>query len=202
MALVIPTGFAAVAAQIRNSGDPDPWYFTWGVDLADAGGDYQAVADACGTFAFEAFVQHMAPTSVLAGVSLRIGQDAADPLTLLFPFNAAGGSGAAKLPQNCAALIEKQTTRSGRTGKGRMFIPNYLNESAVSDVGVIDGSYRSERQAAISQAFDVLLDPDLAGPALPMVLLHNAGAPQGTAPTPITNLTLQTTISTQRKRLR
>ena len=89
------------------------------------------------------------------------------------------------------------TARSGRTGKGRFFIPNILNETYVDNVGVIDGGARSSLQGFVDQ---FLADLNAAGN--PMVLLHNSGAPFGTTPTPVISLALDGVIATQRRRLR
>lgn len=204
MSVVIPPGFAQVGIQWRNSGDPEPWYTTYGIDVSDSGGDWGPVATLQSNFAYTAFGAHMSNTTTLSVVVLRIGQDGGDPLTLNFPINAQCGSAAAKLPQNCAALVDKQTNRSGRTGKGRMFLPSFLDEASVDNVGVVAGPYRNTRQTAIDQGFGLLLsgnDPQTTAPT-PMVLLHNEGVPQGTAPTPVNSIVLQNLISTQRRRLR
>lgn len=201
MALVIPTGFAQASVQIRHEGDPDPWYITHGVDTSAAGGDYEGVANTV-VLAWTANLLAQLPTTArTTGVQLRIGQDAGDPLTLFFPFDIAGGSSSAKLPQNCALLITKVTSRGGRTGKGRVFMPSILNESDVSNIGVIDGTIRNGLQGDATEVLTALEGLDPLPPA-PMVLLHNLGVPFGTTPTPVDALQVQQVIATQRRRLR
>lgn len=203
MALVIPTGFAQASIQMRATGDPDPWYITHGVDVSDAGGDYTAVAGLIAS-AWTLNVLAQLPTSAsMTGVQLQVGQDGADPLTLFFPFDEPGGSASAKLPQNCALLVTKQTARSGKTGKGRVFIPLVLNEGDVSNVGVIDGTVRNNLQGDIDGVLEYLSSGGAStGPSIPMVLLHNPGAPGGTVPTLVNALVVDPVISTQRRRLR
>lgn len=201
MALVIPAGFAQAALQFRNSGDPDPWYVTFGIDTSDAAGDYETVADICIGSWSSSFLGSMTTTTAITGCQLRVGQDGGDPLTLFFATSLPGGSSANKLPQNCALLVSKVTTRSGRTGKGRMFIPNVLTEGAVDNVGVIATEELGTLQGNADDMLDTLADPP-AGPAIPMVLLHNGFAPGGTTPTEVASLSVDAVISTQRRRLR
>jgi len=66
---------------------------------------------------------------------------------------------------------------------------------------VIAGSTLSTLQTNVTDFFEYLAS-DSPGPATPMVLLHNAGAPGGTTPTEVTQLIVDGVISTQRRRLR
>jgi hypothetical protein len=198
---VIPVGFASVAVQFRNEGDPDPWYITWGADLSDAGGDYDGVAQTIITAVSDSITPSMNAATALTGVILRVGQDGGEPLTLPYAVNVTGSGTTAKLPQNCALLVSKITTRAGRTGKGRFFVPNVLSEADVNNVGVIDSGTRTDFQDAMNTLLGELEGPD-TGPAAPMVLLHNTGAPGGTTPTPVLQLGVDTIIATQRRRLR
>lgn len=201
MAQVIPVGFAHVGIQFSNSGDPDPWYVTMGLDVSDAGGDMEGVANTLATGWEGSLIGGMSTTTRLSGVQIRLGQDGGVPLTTFWPFNIAGGSSAAKLPQNCALLVQKVTQRPGRPGKGRIFIPNILSEGDVDTVGTITGSVRTELQGYFNDFLEFLADPNPLPPVQP-VLLHNAGTPGGTTPSPITSWTVNGVIATQRRRLR
>lgn len=203
MALVIPPGFAQASVQIRMDGDPDPWYITHGLDLTDNVGSYQQVASKV-VGAWTANILAQLPTTArVSGVQLQVGQDGPDNLTLFFPYDIAGGSTGDKLPQNCAALVTKVTERPGRTGKGRVFIPSLLLDSVVNNIGVISGAALDALQGDLDQILPFLADPQPGYDSnVPMVLLHNAGVPGGTTPTPVTDLVLQPVIATQRRRLR
>lgn len=201
MALVIPPGFAHVSLQFRNTGDPDPWYVTWGIDISAAGGDTEVIAGVQAGAWEASMLGNMTTDTTMSGVQLRVGQDGLDPLTLFYPYSEPGLSSTAKLPSNCALLCTKVTLRPGRTGKGRFFVPNVLTESGVDNVGVIAGSTLSTLQTNVTDFFEYLAS-DSPGPATPMVLLHNAGAPGGTTPTEVTQLIVDGVISTQRRRLR
>jgi len=201
MALVIPTGFAQVSIQFRNAGDPDPWYVTFAVEHPVDFGDYDLIADKVADAWIANHLGSMNTTTTMTGVQLRVGVGGDVPLTLFFPSAANGGSSTQKLPQNCALLVTKVTNRPGRTGKGRYFIPNILTESSVDQVGVITSGDVTDFQ---NNATGFLEDLAAAGDSFPcpMVLLHNAGAPGGTTPTPVDALVVDNVISTQRRRLR
>lgn len=204
MTLVIPPGFGQASVQFRNSGDPDPWYVTFGVDLSEAGGDYTLAAAQIAGAVVSSLLGSMTTDTILSGVQLRVGQDGGEPLTIFVPQNEAGSSSANKLPQNCAVLITKVTNLGGRKGKGRMFWPNLVAEGVVNNVGVIEAGAVAEFQ---TQANDLMTYLDGEGDppaefATPMVLLHNGEGPGTPAPTPVERLVVQNVISTQRRRLR
>lgn len=201
MAVVIPPGFIRGAYELRNAGDPESWFVTLAFDAQSAGGEFEAVLDA-GLAAWVDNIQAgFSTATTLVGLHGSIGQDGGPPLTIFAPAGVAGSSSSAKLPQNCAALVRKNTVRAGRPGKGRMFLPNYLDESAVNNVGVIDGGELTAIQAALDSFWSDLTDSGGTQNAAP-TLLHNAGIPGGTTPSSITGFQLDSVIATQRRRLR
>lgn len=201
MALVIPPGYIQIAHELRNSGDPEPWYVTYAIDAGDwANSDTAAIAwcrDRWNEHIQAGFRTTTAHTATIG----RVGQDGGPALTIRLDLNQQGSSAAEKLPQNCALLIQKQTARAGRPGKGRMFLPNYIGESTVSDVGVISNSERTALQTQFTNWLADLIAPPDSEP-LPMVLLHNGGAPGGTTPSVVNFLNVSGLIATQRRRLR
>jgi hypothetical protein len=108
-------------------------------------------------------------------------------------------AGIATPPQNCALLVQKRTERGGRAGRGRMFWPLFqISETSVSPAGVVG----SVEVTGWQDAMDDLL-VNLNAVSQPMHLLHSA-PPVGPPlpPDPVTALIVQTTIATQRNRLR
>lgn len=201
MTLVIPPGFAQASIVMRNTGDPEAWYVTLAIDTTDAGGDYEAAANSVAYAWQQNIMGSLNAATTFESVILRVGQDGGDPLSVYYAVGTTGEGTTAKLPQNCACLVRKNTTRGGRTGKGRMYVPNILSESEVDSVGVISGSFLSGLQSAFTDFLgDLVLGDPL--PETPMVLLHTFGAPGGTTPTPVTSLTVDPVIATQRRRLR
>lgn len=201
MALVIPEDYAAVAIQMRRAGDPDPWYVTYGITNLGDPTEYETLAGDISAYWEDYILPFLPADSTLSGVQLRIGTGSPEPLTLFYPFSIAGSGSGTTLPQNCALLVTKTTSRPGRTGKGRMFWP-CVQESEVNGLGLIDGSYRNTLQAAWDGLLTAHAEGSSPGVAHPMFLLHNEGAPGGTNPTEITGLQVDPVISTQRRRLR
>lgn len=201
MALAIPPGYAQCSIEIRNSGDPDPWYVTHGIDVSDAGGDYTVVGQQVMSAFATAWLSFLRTTSRITGVYLTIGSDGGNYTLYVTPVgNLVGTSSAEKLPQNCAYLVQKVTLRPGRAGKGRCYLPGIAPETSVDDVGVLNSGAITSAQTACNTWLDYLLgDP---GPATPMVLLHNEGVPGGTGPSSVTQLRIAPVIATQRRRLR
>ena len=202
MALVIPAGFAQASLQMRNSGDPDPWYITFGIELTDLNFVAEREAARIESAARENLANVVTSDTRMTGVQLRIGVTDADPFTVFHPFDIVGLSTDAALPQNNAILVTKQTERSGRTGKGRFCLP-CVNEGAVSNVGVLTETFRNLVQTRVSGFLTQLAAPETTEEApAPMVLLHSELAPGGSAPNVVTSLVVAPVIATQRRRLR
>lgn len=203
MTLVIPTGFAEASVEIRNEGDPQPWYITCGIGVGDAEGDWDTVArNVAGAWASN-FGDSLHTSSTITGVRLTIGQDGPDNLTVFVSTDYQGNSTEAKLPQNCALLVDKGSAFGGRKNRGRFFIPNVLTESQVSNVGVIDSgvvtSFQEQADALLHDFTVGVIGGTFPQQAVPMFILHNSATPD---PTPVNKLSVQNTISTQRRRLR
>jgi hypothetical protein len=189
--------------QLRDEGDPEAWYVTWGADITDYGGDYIAAAGYADVSFSNFWLSRFYTSTTLEGVRFKVGQDGGPPINGFYPLGDVGTSGTAKLPQNCALLIDKFTARPGRTGKGRMFMPGVLREGDVNNVGVLTSAFYSEMANSAGNWLEDLAAPaDDVAPPQPMVLLHNEGVPGGTSPTPVVGFVPQHTIATQRRRLR
>lgn len=202
MPLAIPPGYAQCSVEIQNSGDPEPWYVTHGVDVSEAGGDYLAAGRAVMGAFVAAWQSYMRTTSRVTSVYLTIGSDGGNyTLNVVATEPFVGTSTAEKLPQNCAILVQKQTLRPGRAGKGRCFLPGIVAEASVDDVGVIQSTTLANLQTQADMWLENLGNPELPIP-LPMVLLHNQGIPGGSTPSPVERLQVDTRIATQRRRLR
>jgi hypothetical protein len=117
------------------------------------------------------------------------------PFTWIDPTQSPGSATQTLLPPNNAMLVRKITNLGGATNRGRLYIPPFkLAEANVTNAGVILTAAINTIQGqldALWTAFTTAgLDP---------VLLHTD--PLET-PTPVLAFALQTTIATQRRRLR
>lgn len=204
MTLVIPSGYAECSLSLRNSGDPDAWYVTFGVDARDQLTDPQDLATRIGLTFMDYFGARFSNTTSSETLTLRLGNGNGSTVPYVAPVIVGGGSSAAMLPQNCALLVDKLTSLPGRKGRGRMFIPNILREGSVNDVGVLDSTFFGEVTNSCQGFLAALRDgtDSMDGQEAPMVLLHNGTGSAGTLPTLVTSFQPQNVISTQRRRLR
>ena len=205
MTVQIPIGFAAVSAEMRNEGDPDSWFCTWGVDVSAAGGDWDVVAQISAAAWDGTFMASMNSATTFVGTSVTVGTDGGDPPIVSYSAGTTGIGTSDKLPQNCALLVTKNSGFGGRRNKGRFFVPNVLDESTVNGVGVIAALSLTSFQGVADEFLDRLENAtDYLQPFdTPMVILHNSPTAGPTPiPTAVSSLTVDGRISTQRRRLR
>lgn len=192
MSLVIPVGFAQIAYRWSLAGDPEYMISTIGMDVSELGG---SVSNAANTAWEAAWVpSNFSHDWTYRGCIAYIGQDGGPPVIQETP-RAITGTHATMdtTPQNVSLLVRKGTDHGGRAGRGRMFLPPFaLDEGNVSVNGMLDDGFVVDTQAILA-GFLVAAD---------WVLLHDTATPGSPAPYPITNLTLDTRIATQRRRLR
>lgn len=141
-------------------------------------------------------------STTLMGVEWSLRQSGITLMTGTGPVTADYDSinnGAAEItcpPINCCVLVSKNTELGGRKGHGRMFSPPHM----VDELNVtVEGELGGAQVAAYQDAFGTWMTYITDTLNLPFVLFH---ADLVTDPTVITSLTVESTISTQRRRLR
>lgn len=125
--------------------------------------------------------------------------------------NVPGTQNVTSMPPNVSFLVHKNTADGGRRGRGRAFIPG-VPEASVDDSGVVAGAVITAISSALTSFRTTLEASDL-----PLFLEHDRSytwiidggqprrVPSGPAapvPTPITTLSLDSRVATQRRRLR
>jgi hypothetical protein len=197
--VIIPNGFGQAAIRYNLSGDTDPMYVVFGFDnnagLSDpvtAANSIQGAWVATGNLGDPA-IRYTAWTISLSVVTLMT---ATGPVTGTATTTSAGTAGTgATLPANCATLVRKTTTRGGREGRGRMYLPcATFQEGDVDLNGFILASVVTNLNTRASATSAALL-----ALSLPMQLLHSDVA---LAPDTVVGLSVQQLIATQRRRLR
>lgn len=202
MALVIPSGYAQASIELRNAGDPEPWYVTHGISLEAVGADHEQAGQTVIRAFMSGWGSFLRTTTRCTGTYLTIGNGPENFTIFVAPTTAqVGTSTAEKLPQNCAYLVQKITGRPGRSGKGRCFLPGVAPEGSVDDTGVINAGGITSAQAACN-TWKNGLDTGAADEITPMVVLHNEGIVGSTVPSLVTRLQISPVIATQRRRLR
>lgn len=199
-------GYADCAIQITLGGMPRPAYVTFGVDPTDT--DPMLVAGAINTAAAAAgsLCSVLDNSATITSVRVSMGTDGSEDVVGWLSTNSPGTSSKTSLPPNCAVLVHKLTTRGGRRGRGRMFLPWCMTESDVDEAGLINSSVVTGLQTALG-AFRA----NLSAGSNPMVLLHDPSKPSTAdpprpptsmgAPNLVTTLVVDKLISTQRRRL-
>jgi hypothetical protein len=191
-----PPGFADVSIKFQQTGLTRAAYITFGVDTSDPDPATTAsnVINAInGAGSLKTIID---TTVTISGVRVSLGTDGAADLALEVPTTIAGTNNLTGLPPNCAVLVHKGTARGGRRGRGRLFIPWCVTNSAVAETGIVNSTQLGTIQTAMT-AFLAALTTF----SVPMVLLHNPGLTIAPAPDPVTSLTAVSLISTQRRRL-
>lgn len=196
MPLVIPPGFAQLTVPMKHASLVRSAVVTFGVatngaftptELCD-----RAAAD------FQAALQTTIDSQVTVGpVEASVGQDGGENLAAVGSHTFVGTRASDSQPPNCALIARKLTNRGGRRGRGRMFLPWCIAETAVDEVGVITPA----NVTTINGLLDDLLDNLLTAPAIQMVLLHSTGNTPTGAPDAVQSLQLDTRIGNQRDRL-
>lgn len=202
MALVIPPGFAEAAIEFKHNSDPQPWYVTFGVSTSEYTDGYPVMANDIASRWYATVGLFLSHDVRITGCRLTIGQDGTDNLTIFVPTELQGPAVQDMLPQNCALLVQKQTATPGRKGKGRFYVPGVLQESKVNAVGGVDGSFLSDVQVQLNSFLNDMSEPDGPFGAIPLYLLHNNYGAATPLPSTILGLVGQSTIATQRRRLR
>lgn len=196
MPLLIPAGYGHVIIPIRLTGLDRRAAITFGVEQNEVGFPSTAWANtiqACFTDNFSL------DTSVQVGPTvLRVNLDGTEPVTVEGSVTHTGVWAGNMLPPNVALLLRKSSLRGGRRGRGRMYVPWALDEANVAENGQIDSATITTMQ---TRANDFLTDLDTAG--WPMHLLHSSGGSTAPgSPNPVTALTVDPAVATQRRRLR
>lgn len=198
MGVEIPVGYSQVVYVFRGPGAIKNSTMTLGVhfgtsaDVPDiAANAYDAVTAGTGDNLCEA-------ASMLTGWQF-LGTDVtymdeSGPLIASHRATITGTKAGSPLPTNCSFLVSKSSATGGRAGRGRWFVPPFmLGESGIDGNGVIDSG-----AAAVLQGYLNVFMTQAAATALDPVILHSGAG----LPAPITAMTLQPLLATQRRRMR
>lgn len=188
---VIPPGFMQTNFTFANPGAEGEvfitpaWEISGGVTEAD-------LEDMCTAWTLSVQTQLSSLTTFL-GITAYVGNDGADPSIVEFFLDApvAGGDGSIAAPINTAWLVRKSTGAAGRRNRGRLYLPGVTAGDLNDDATIAPAKYT---------AFASELDQWFTSHGIEggMVILHN----NELAPTPVTSLSLDEKVATQRGRLR
>lgn len=189
--MIIPVGYAQANLRFGGAALPRGAEVTLGLDFSAFVGTTaelaQAVADA-----WEASMLDQQSTAItLESVLVKKGPNATGQSAEVFPGTAGTVAAATTSPQ-VSILVKKVTALGGREGRGRFYMPGYTE----ADIGA-DGSLDSTDLDSLQTDADAFHAALLAADIEP-VLLHNSA----TTPTEILSFQVDSTVATQRRRLR
>lgn len=203
MSLVIPPGFGSAAFIFTGPVGTEPYVTTLGVDLSAAGGDFVGAANTIKSSFKSALDNFWSKELVLDRVTLAVGQDgpggSVDSSTSPYSSTRAGNNP----PTAMSAIARKVTNELGRSGRGRMFLPGFLNEAAVDESGRIDSGSIAAIGNGMNDFLALLTDPEPSTWMVPTpaVLLHGPSIPPK-APSPITAFQIAPVVGWIRGRIR
>lgn len=192
---IIPPGFANVALRFDHSSYPRPAYTTFGVDLGSASGDPDTLADTLALNLTPSIPSQLDSNVTWSETRIWIGQDGGDPIIGINNTPRQGQASRTSVSPGVAVLVRKNTATGGRRGRGAMYLPWYVNQTAVSETGII----ASASMTALNTAMSNLMS-DLSSSPFSMVLLHSAGISVPPDPSPVTSLSVSQVISRQGRR--
>lgn len=205
MATNVPVGFGQAAFIFTGSIGTPEFVTTIGVDLGDVGGNFVGAANHLLESYGAAFMGTTSDLLSLNRVQLNIGLEEGGTGSVLSTVAPWPGADAGDIPPiNVGAILQKQTLRLGRAGRGRMFLPGILNITQVTEGGRLDPTAAEGLADAGNDFLEYINAPDAPSPAEPTitpmvpVLLHS-----GTMlPTPIVGAAIAPLVGVVRKRVR
>ena len=207
--MTIPVGFGQATILMSGNGLPTGGAVVLGFEN-ELGSSAQAAADAYGEAWRDQVMPLLTDDVTLDEVVVKLGPDDVGP-TASSAYSTAGTIVTENTPPNTAYLVKKTSNLGGRRGRGRIYIPG-VDETKVTSDGRLEATKLGQLQTAMD-AFE----GEVALAGFPLMILHNPatiwvledGQPrrEPTAdpipvPTPVLDLIVQSTVATQRRRLR
>lgn len=198
MALDIPDSYATAAFSHTLAGWAKPLVCTLGLAPDTIG---QTWTTAMANSIFDAWKNAM-DTSVTSNLTFTgCVLYVKDPLGFIpipsTSASAVGTSSGTALPPNTAVMVEKITSRPGRSGRGRMFLPGF-SEGAVDAAGQIAGASLTQLATDLTAFYTALVS--VVGVSTPQ-LFHETTVPSS-APTTITSFAADARVSSIAKRFK
>jgi hypothetical protein len=191
-----------MVARLTHTEDVgDAYNVTWGVGT-NAGLTEQEMVNLNMTWFGEAWAQELDTAITIESVTGYFGNTPpADPSIVISTNTPRPGERTTgSLPPNCAVLLQKRTGLGGRKNRGRLYMPHSVPEGAVNEAGIIDSVWVATHNTQAAIWMDRLTNGGGTSTPTPMVVLHSL--PSDPLPTPVTQLIAQSTLATQRRRLR
>jgi hypothetical protein len=194
--MAVTPGFADVSLQVSSTIMSRPSFVTFGVDPSSSTPD--SIAQSVYTAATSAgsLISKVDSGCTIGPTTIRLGQDGGEALVGYWSLRANGAISLTSPPPNVAVLIHKRTARGGRRGRGRLFMPWFVDETTIDEAGIIAPATVTSLATCVE-----VFRTALATNGVPMVVLHEPGKTTAGAPDVVTSLTVDPLVATQRRRL-
>lgn len=205
----IPTGYTAWSLQLSHLLLTRPSFVTGGLDTSGVDMTDSGVRTGIAAALRAIFVPAMDESVTVGPTTFRVGPYPPEALIHVQTTTSAGAASRQSPPPNVALLIALHTSRGGRRGRGRLYVPWAVDRTDISEGGQVGSGSRAIWQTQIDSGIAAL-----ATNGTPLVVLHtfnegDAGPPVvapedpdvGGAPNEVLSATVANLISTQRRRL-
>ncbi len=190
---MIPVNYAQVTLHFQGAAVPNGADVVFGVQNAAGGMTAAQIATFVDGDVVSAGLLGRFSTSLeLSNIHVKLGPDISGPFTDKGVSRSGGSAGDAN-PVS-ALLVTKETASGGRKNRGRSFYPGLI-EADVAQGGVLTSTALTAFQTIMTAWLDAL-----TADGIPMVILHDDGGV--TAPTVVTNYSVQALTGIQKRRLR
>lgn len=187
----IPVTFSQIDYIYTSADLPNGSMVSWGVRNNASMSPGEIAEGAVGVW--NANLKGICPGRVgLNAVRVKNGPNLTGPDTVL-SVGSLGAGGSGTVIANCALLVRKHTNIGGRRGRGRAFMP-FISETELDQGMNVTSAYLTTATSAFAEWLS-----DMTSIELQPVLLHTH---PDDAPNTITNLSIDTLVATQRRRLR
>jgi hypothetical protein len=195
MSAPLPLNHGNATVTVVSAGDPEPMSFGWAFSIAEpvtAAGAAALITTALVDNGITVSANYHTGWSIpTLTVQVRKVAGITEHVQSLASVGSASGG---TCPSNVAVLVRKTAAVLGRKNRGRMYLPPFsLSAANVDRLGTIATAAFNTLTTRYSGLFD-----DLVSAAIPPVILH---ADEST-PTAVTGFVVQSTVATQRTRLR
>lgn len=195
MADIIPPGYAQITIPVAHSAVSRAAAVVFGVDVSGQP-DPDLLAIAVQSRFVTAFASQIDSNCTIGPARSVVGQDGGENTQGSSDFTNPGTRSSDSATPQIAVLLRKRSSRGGRRGQGRMYLPFALAESALSEGGIIT----STTVTSLQTSCDTFMS-GLQADSLDMVILHSVGLTTPGSPNVVTTLTVDPICATQRRRL-
>lgn len=194
--MILPEGYAQANIRWTGTGLPTGAENVLGIDVSNSVENPGEIAVQLGTaIAQSGLLTQLVNQVLISSILVKFGPEETGDFFELAT-NYPGTATAGGVPANTSLLVNKITSIGGRRGRGRMYVPG-LVETSVDAAGALLPAYRTGLQNCFTSIANYMANNDN-----PLVLLHGSYSEAVSTPTPITSLSVQPKVATQRRRLR